>query len=231
MMKKIKISLLFAFTFLIATLSSCNSSSDEPQSMLFSAFSTLESLDGSSCSFSIQEDSDSSPIILTASISLNSQEFKVGGRYVIQYSTLDNNPFTPGPITLYAVVSPFTGNVTEASKSEINNLTSDPISIFYINRTSNWINIQAVASVTNKPEAFGLYVDETTLGDEYPKVYVGFKSDNISSINQNQFFGSFNVQSLFELPTAKGFTLYYRYNGSQNSVKFEKPSKDFSPKN
>lgn len=221
-MNKIKSLLLLTIAVISLSMVSCNDKSDEPQLERYTYFATLESIGNGTCSFSVQENSDSQPVILTATATLNSS-FKVGDRYVIQYSNLENNPFVSGPVTLYYIIGVFSGDAVIETMENISPLIADPINVLYAERTGKWLNIEAWVSVAEQPAKFGLFVDESTLGDEYPDVYLGFRTDNPGYSSPKTLYASFDIQSLFDLPNSKGFTLHYRFNNAIQTKKFEKP--------
>lgn len=228
-MKQIKQVFILALVAVFTTLTGCNSShNDEPMPDVFVTFATLESINENSCVFSAQQSENSAPVEFIATVSLSPEQFSVGNRYVIQYSTLDNQPYTPGIITLYVILNAFNGEAVVAPMTEIQPLTTQPVNVLYAGRTGNYINFQATASISVQPKTFNIYVDETTLDSEYPTAYLAFVSDNPGGINDKSFYASFNVGSVINQPGVKGIKLHCRVNGAQTILTFENGKESFT---
>lgn len=207
-----------------ATLSACsNVNTDEIQPSLFSAFATLESTSGKT-TFSVQEEGTTTPVMLTSTVGLGSS-FTVGKRYVIQYSTADNKQYSPGPITLYGIYNVYQGTIITATTKEILDASKTPINVTYSSLTGDWTNLTVTAPISQWPKNFSLYVNEETLHEAYPDVYIGFTSDNNSSNTQGTVFGSFDMSPLWEHENVQGFTLYYTQNNTPQSKRITRPKR------
>lgn len=218
---KLKILSLLTAILLILPLASCNSGNDEPTPQQFILFCTLTAKTADACSFQVQKSSETSPVLLTCAEKLP-ESFIVGKRYVIQYSNgSEDNPFIPGPITLYYAFEPFSGEVNAVGMTEINELVSQPINVYYAERTNQWLNVRSYAYVSNAPLTYGLYLDEETAENEYPDVYIGYKSDFAGASSLSDLFGSFDLTPVMKLTGVKGFTLHYQNNGVKQTQKYE----------
>ncbi len=95
---------------------------------------------------------------------------------------------------------------------------TDPINVSMIERSGKYINVEASAPVMLQPRNFGLYVDEATAGNEYPEVYLIFKSDNNGAPDKT-FYGSFDLTPVWSQSTCKGITLHFQtYSGVQTVI-------------
>lgn len=218
-MKFLKSFLWASLTMVMASMTACNSD-DETYYDTYTNFSTLSAMGNGLCSFTVQQSNQTSPVDLTASVNLTSG-FKVGGRYVIQYSNENAGPYAAGPITLLRAFEPFGGEASILTRDSISTLIADNINVVYKNRIGKWLDVQAYVFLNYAPQSFGLYVDEATINDEYPDAYIGYRSDSNSMANQYAIYGSFNLTTLMELPNVKGFTLHYQYNNTRQKEKFE----------
>lgn len=214
------ISLAVAALISIAFVS-CNSKEDDGPTLYdFMLFSTLESISDNGCSFEVQKNSETAPVILTSSVQLDKSTYKAGNRYVIRYSCEANEPFVAGPISLSAVLGCFSDTTVFSNVQEISDLSDDIIDVMGAELVGKWLNMTAVAPLIAGPKTFGAYVNEETLENEYPDVYVVFVSDNNSSYNRYQFFGSFDISNLIDINTVRGITLHYPYNGYETTARF-----------
>lgn len=223
-MKKLKnmLSMAAAATLTCAIMSSCATSSADDQPEVYMNFATLVTSTSTGCVWSVQEKDNTEPVLLSSTVALTGGGYSVGDRYVIAYSTSDDQPFTAGPISLYNAVYAYTGEATFATQEEIEKYT-DYVNSRYVDRVGKWLNLQLEGAVSKWPEAVGLIVDSATADEEYPDVYLVMRSDNSANIQVNGFYASFDLEPIYELPNAKGFTLHVDYFGVPQARKFDKP--------
>ncbi|MGM9859463.1 MAG: hypothetical protein ACI31C_01785 [Muribaculaceae bacterium] len=199
-------------------LTACNDD-DEPQTS-FLIFATYSEATSAGSVFTAQRNLDSPLVTYTTSVVLDGEHYKVGNRYIINFTNATNSCYESGPITLLYIVDVCNGSITEASSEEIADVSVDPLEFLMIQREGHYINVQAVAYVNIQPTLFNMYVDRATINNEVPDVYFGFKSDVISS--QKQLFGSFDIASVWDLPTCKGICIHYKANNENKTLTFSK---------
>jgi len=227
-MKKISKFIAAALLLPLFALTSCNNDNDTPQPDIFSVFATLTAANDNGCSFTAQEKEDSEPTTFTSSRKLDPESVTVGNRYIITYSNGTDKPFKSGSVTLYAIQNVANGKVQEATAAEIDKLTADPITVLSVGRTGTFINIQAQAPIAQTAKVFNLYVDKASLDTESAQIYIGFQSD-YNGIEEKQFFGSFDIASVWNDPDIKQVVLHYRTNGAQTTAVYAKGSLSITP--
>lgn len=225
-MKFINKILLAAMLIPAALLSSClGSNEDDPtkKPVQISAFATLTGKSETGMSFTTSEYLGSSTITYTTPLY---SQFKgeIGQRYVIYFTREDNNstPFVSGPVSLFQINEPFTGTLQYAPLSEISQKLPNNAYCLYRHAALDYLDISFYAPIYKQPKTFCAYVDEATADNDYPDVYICYESDD-ALLSQQTFFGTFNMQSLLEKTTNRGFNLHFRYsNGLKYVQKFHK---------
>lgn len=223
-MKTIKLMAFGLLAALALLTSSCNEKGN-PEYTMFMAFVTYEGSTDAGSKFTTRENGDSPLVTFTSTTVLKEEQYPKGTRYIIGYTNESEQRFQSGPISLMAIIPIANGPVHRATKQSIEAIYTDMVQLTLLQRTGKFINIEAVAPVQFQPKQFGLYVDDTTMGNEIPDVYVGFESDNTGGA-QRQFYGSFDISSLWDLPTCKGIKIHYHSNGMEKDFIYEKPAEN-----
>ncbi len=228
-MKIISKFLLCALLAPLAVFTSCNSDDDpKPQLESFMAFVTLTQNNDNGCIFITQEKDDSEVVTYTCSQKLDEKSFKVGERYLINFSNESGKRFQSGPIVFHGYL-PIASSKSQAKPHTlINEYTSDPVNVSMVERAGTYINVEATAPVAYQLREFAIYVDETTVNNEYPEAYIVLKTDNVGA-SDKIFYGSFDLSPVWMLSTCKGVNLHYNTtNGTKKQV-FTKSVSGFKP--
>lgn len=224
-MKSLSRILLFFLPAMIL-MTGCNndSSSENPYEGLFGCFATLTSVSDDGVTFeATPEGPYSSPVTLVASWSgQDTKNFTVGNRYYIYYyNGTTDKPFQPGNIDLYLVANCANGEVKRGPINEIDAMAVGTYSSQYVpTMTGMYVNV-FLTSAGNASE-FCLMADETTLNNEYPDLYVCIKINGVTAGGGKEYFGSFNVEEVWNNPSAKGIVVHAEVNGIMQSFKFDK---------
>lgn len=213
MMKSISKLLMMVPVLMAAMLCSCNDDNDTPiPSGAFTVFATLERLDNTGATFTTQELDDSELVTYVTTQELDSKIYTVGKRYVIVFSNQSGKRFQSGEITLYMAYSVFNGKAESHTAADCEAAFKDPVNLSMIYRTGKWLNVEATAPVGVQPKVFTVYVDQATINNEVPEVYVAFKTDNING-PERTFFGSFDLSPVWNLSTCHGLRVHYFTKG------------------
>lgn len=213
MMKSISKLLMMVPVLMAAMLCSCNDDNDTPiPSGAFTVFATLERLDNTGATFTTQELDDSELVTYVTTQELDSKIYTVGKRYVIVFSNQSGKRFQSGEITLYMAYSVFNGKAESHSAADCEAAFKDPVNLSMIYRTGKWLNVEATAPVGVQPKVFTVYVDQATINNDVPEVYVAFKTDNING-PERTFFGSFDLSPVWNLSTCRGLRVHYFTKG------------------
>lgn len=213
---------LLAIVFCFST-ASCNSDNNNDSSTTFMAFVTYAASNPEGSVFTCRENLDSPLVTFTSTISLKADTYTIGKRYIIAYSNLSNIRYQNGAIDLMAIMQIVNNEVEEADYKTIAELTATDMNVTLLQREGTYINIEATGYVASEPKKFNLYVNEATIDDEIPQVYIGLESDN-SSIYQRTFYGSIDIAELWNRPGCKGINVHYKANGVNKEYTFERGS-------
>ena len=213
---------------------SCNSSNeDEPDTgtnTTFNAFVTLTATSTQGCTFTARKENDD-PIVTFSSNQSLGTEIKVGRRYFLVYSNgTADQPFQNGQIRIWNVYDVNQSEIQTKDLDAINKVCSTPVDAATIFRTGNYINVTVEAATGNATLSdFGLIVDEATVNNSYPDVYLAFKP-SVGSVGLGQrytYMGSFDVASLWNRDSCNGFNIHVA--GQAQSIPFLKELHQLKP--
>ena len=223
---------LIVFCCFVAAFSACNTDSDEPTPAIPADasydFATLTAKGSSTTTFQLRKSDDSPLITYMANQSMeNIKEIKVGDRLIICYKPIGHQVYTDGMITLYGMVylTSTDQTVLTGTSQAYNEFYSIPLSMQVLNRTGNYINVQALASVmrAEKPTKFVLVADEATLSSKNPDLHVVYLTpDGNDGPNQLAAYGSFDISSIWNNSAYEGVTVHYQSLGGPRSQTFYK---------
>ncbi len=219
---------IFAFLLIGIMSASCNSDSNSgglPADLCVD-FATFTKTSDNGSVFTLRKSADSELVTLTAAVKIDTEKLKPGSRVIIHYlPSGGQQPYQSGPIDLYGISEIQNGTPEKASLSTIEGWPSERLKMMSLTRSGQYLDVWAELSFSSKPERFVLAVDEATLSDEYPQLYIVFTSDN--SIGRiRQYYASFDLSSVWDLPTCKGVSVNYEGTAGNESVKFDKPGRE-----
>lgn len=201
------------FTSLIAActamlLPSCNSSESTGTDSVDTQYDivTYAALSKNGSSFTVQKDDNSTPVTLTTTQSLDTTYVKVGERVLIAYTLPDGvSAYTSSSITLVGYKPIINDVLTTGSYDS----TGDYQTIYAAWPTGNYLNIHADASFANEPKKYSLELDQLTANNEYPTVYLNFKTDRDDQASTNSIYASFDISELRANSNVRGITLVW----------------------
>lgn len=174
--------------------------------------------------FTLRKNGDSDLITLTAAgVMVNNEQVKPGNRVIIQYiPSGGQQPYQSGPISLYSITKIINGGVGSESLETIRSWSSDPVKMMTLNRSGQYLDVWAEATFDDSIIRFSLTVDESTVDDSCPQLYLVFESDEKTVVRTHQIYASFDLSSVWDLPTCEGININYRTQSGQSSVAFQK---------
>lgn len=203
--------LSFIIPLLLASVSVCTTAcredgEDGPVKMTFTDMATFlgNGTHGSGASFSIRQDGDSPEVILTSEISLANTD--AGTRMLIMYANEDNLPYASGPVELLGA-----SRVTQGPlKPELDPLwDTTPVYLLSVWRTDTWLNFRVRLPYSTEPRVFSLMADQTTLGSEWPEVYLAHIMDPGETLGHDRgYYASFDISSVWLDENVKGIILH-----------------------
>lgn len=225
---KTKIALTFYTVLAIilgaVALTSCGDdkqSGDYPDDVCLD-FATFVSTSDQGSVFTLRKNGDSPLITLTAAVRIDTSKLKPDTRVLIQYVPSGGQaPYESGPITLYGIGLIVTGDIIAQPLTEIESWTSEPIKVTSITRSGEYLDVWAQGDYTSKITRFCLAADESTLGDDYPQLYIVFEGDEGIGY-PHQLYASFTLSSVWDLETCRGVTVNYLTPSGNQSITLSK---------
>ncbi len=199
---------------------SCNDDKVDSQDM-FMAFVTYTSSSDDGSVFTTRENLDQALVTFTSTAVLSEKDYPLGQRYIIGYTNQSGNRYQSGPINLMTVMKIINGKIETATSDAIAKLTETDLNIELLQREGTYLNIQATGPIQIQPKKFGLYVDESTVNDKIPQVYVGFETDNTGGY-QRTFFASIDIAQLWNKAGCEGLNIHFQVNGVKKEILFQR---------
>ncbi len=215
-MKTRFLSILLAAAAIVG-MTSCNSNDDPTGSYEYicnDIVTYLGNADGKS-TFTFRKEGDSPLVTLTSPQMLQQSQFKPDSRILISYSPQSGKQYTSGPITLIAAMN-VEGNgdpVKTATAESTSNWRSEEINVASLFRSGEYLNVQFTGAVGADVPVTNLYVDEATLESECPELHIVFGPFNSVTQTTYVFYGSWNISSVWNLPTCKSIKVCYKNAG------------------
>lgn len=203
---------IFQFLALVAIavgLSACNdSNNDGPVIETYQQFATLQSVSDNGSTFGVWNSATSGMRVLTSSEKIPASVCEPGQRLIILYQLMSGtSPEGSGSIALLAVMPVINGTVTEKTAAETGQWASNSVQEFSYQLTGNYLDLHFLAQMASEPKDCQLYVDQTTLADAYPVVYLIYEADNIATSTWKNVYASFDVSPILKDYVHKGFIL------------------------
>lgn len=232
-MKKFKLTNLISAILAVITIGlvtvSCNSNSSTPGGFpdnMQTDFATLVSTSNDGTIFTLRKSGDSPLVTLSAAVKVDESVIKVGSRVIISYvPSGGQGVYESGPITLYGLAGVFNAAITKEPMTTIDSWQSQRLKMMMISRSGQYLDIWAELEYKTEPQRFVLAVDESTVDNDFPEVYLVFSSDMTSIGTPRQFYASFDLSSVWDLESCKGLVIHYNDTAGNKTLKLEKEGK------
>lgn len=219
-----KLSLILSIIMIPAGFAGCNDGDDPvqlPDNLCYD-FVTFVSSDDNGSVFEFRKSGDSELITLTSPTRIDTESIKPGTRLIIQYlPSGGQQPYQSGPIDLYGIAQIINGKPVEKSLAEIEAMSFESMTMRTIGRSGDYIDIWAQAFGAGGDVSLDLYLDEATVGSEYPEAYLIYTFKNIDG-GVREVYASFDISDVLSMPTSKGIKISYRTSTGNESVRFDK---------
>ncbi|MCM1020635.1 MAG: hypothetical protein NC343_00705 [Muribaculum sp.] len=150
---------------------------------------------------------DDSPLITYTEPNWVAPEEYIEQRVHLYYYTESDKPYTSGRITARSVIAINNGNVTTGNPdSPLWN--ADPIWLNSVWRTGNYLNFRIRLSVSPEKRHFALLVDETTLTDPQPQLYLVHNMNGVQQSYLSETYASFDISSVWERATCRSICVH-----------------------
>lgn len=206
----------------------CNNDSNEAVAY-FTDIVTLDSSSDKGSVMTFRELNDSPVITLTSAQPFNKDQ--VGKRIVIVYSPIGTiEHAVSGNVNIIDAAPTFGGGAapTDAVVDSLDNWKSDEISFMQAYRSGKYLNLGMILPTNSSLEKFRCYIDVTTLDNEYPEIHVVYKAKVGYDMGSGNFFGSYDISSIWNRPGVKGLKVLYKgYNNGTATIE-KTPATDLS---
>ncbi|MDE7376801.1 MAG: hypothetical protein K2N16_08120 [Muribaculaceae bacterium] len=183
-------------------------------------FVTFESKDAKGSDFSLRRSGDSELINYHSGYSFDQDTvLHPGYRFIIQYKRVDGEPYTSGRITLYGYRLLDNANSQQLVGYDPQN-PSEMVKPQTMTRTGQYINMQMQMSCMHaaKAKTMELAVDSSTLNSDVPELKLVYHASSPGE-NYTTGYASFDVSSVWDLPTCRGVKVTCRTpNGDESSI-------------
>ncbi|MDE6198152.1 MAG: hypothetical protein K2F91_09850 [Muribaculaceae bacterium] len=219
----------------VAGLSSCNSNDNPlPPTVIYTDIVTIAAMNADGSAFTFQKENDSPLVTLTTKQTLSPDHFKVNTRAVISY-TSESDHATSGPVNLLAAAETYGRGDAPATVSaeQAGNWETSPVDNIIVQRSGQYVNVVFTAYTDSTPKLCRVVLDEATLNDEYPTLYLLFEPQEFG-INPGNYaiYMSYSLAGIFAQSTSKGVEVVYKDNtNTTKSVQLDKMSSGLTPSN
>lgn len=216
------------------SFTSCSSSGDEPVREVYYNFATLVSATDGGIVVQAQKDSDSPVYTMTfTGVRADTTVVPVGSRLLVAYIPTDaSTAYASGSPTLAGIWAVYTSKITEGDSESTSKWKTKAQPAVELWRTGKWINVQAMCTYKEiKPTTYDLVVDTSTLGEEYPTAYIIYDPYEGVGASTQTFYASFNIESVWAMPSVHGLNVIALVNGQSKTFKFDKAGYGSTPQN
>ncbi len=184
----------------VMVLSSCNSDSTDSGDNYFVDIVTLESTGSSGSVMSLQQMEDSPVITLLSTQRFESEDIEAGKRIVIYYHPESNKQYVSDNINIGSASTTFGGGDPYRLSTALatNNWESNTIKIASIWRTGKYLNFVFTASTSSDAISCDLFLDEATVGSNYPNFHIVFKAPTGAMPTSYTYYASFDISETWQ---------------------------------
>lgn len=192
---------------LVVGISSCNSSSDDNPGT-YMDFMTLISTGSTGSVFEMYNNESNTLLTLTSTVNLSDvKNVKVGERVILLYSYGNRMPYTSGDITVFSLSPVLNGELTVAPS--VPEASFDDMQTQAVSVSGVYLNYQGSALYTENYNNMKLVLDEATMNNAMPDVYLVLDADSDNpAANWKGVFASFNISKIWTDSRYQGFTLH-----------------------
>lgn len=176
---------------------------DGPVDMDFTEIATFEGNRDGHAVFTFRKVDDSPLITLTAGSAL-STEAEPGTRMLINYTIPGNQPYVSGEVTLRGAARITQSPVMMDHPDVLKLWGIDPLWLYSMWRSGDYINLRVRLTYTAEPRVFGLVLDPETKNSEFPMLYVAHIISTDVDYHDREYYASFDISQLRSLPGIKG---------------------------
>ena len=222
---KFKFLAMLATIFSLAVMTtSCNDNDNGPENYVYYDIVTFVSQNDNGSTYTLHKDANSHLITYTASQRQDEKVVKPGTRIMIAYQLTDGRQsYTSGPIFLLGFQTVENGSLVEGTAEQYGQWMSAGIQPKGFWVTGNYLNMQFQGMIRNEVKTLDLVVDETTLGNKMPDVYLMYKPDD-ETAPWKDIVASYDISLIWANMQYDGFVLHVNseFSSMPNMIEFKR---------
>lgn len=174
--------------------------------------------------FQFQKEGDSRVTTLRANnTSLDTTAYKINSRMLLYYIPESGMYNIDDDITVKSVSTVFNDSIRTGDVNKLPDWNYNPIYVNAIWRSGTYLNISCGLTYSFEPSAFMLMIDNTTVNNPMPDVYLTYKRGNDKESVFKAFYASIDIANLWNRTSCNGFTLHVNDSNFGNSkIEFKK---------
>lgn len=218
-----KKTVFFVFAALIAIILPSCSDDDTPTYVpdnIFVDIVTYQGITDNVATFTFQQKEDSPEITLKAR-NFSETNWEKGYRVMISYLPDNGVRYVSDYVSLYSYSFIFNGKVSVDDMSKYPNWDFAPIYVYDLWRTGTYLNLYSLMTYSYNPQ-FKVIVDEQTLNNDYPDLYLTYELGADAESRENAFNASIDISSVWDLPTCYGVNIHMNNSNGEKTIKLEK---------
>ncbi len=219
-MKKQAFYLLLITMFSLSLASCMDSDNDDydPNKNTLYDIVTLTLSNDKGQQFQYQVNEDSEVIILTSSeVRVDTTICPVGNRLLLAYEPTSGVAQQSGTIIVQGYSTIFNDDIRADYIKDYPDWDDDGIYLYSLWRTGTYLNLHGLAPFSNS-QTLALMTDSATIDNEYPEVYVIYRTEQERDSYDRALYASFDIASLWNKKTCKGLNVHIK---NTNLEKYE----------
>ena len=202
-------------------LTSCLSDNghDGPVDMICWDIATFNGNINDKAQFTIRQVNDLPEATLIAQTAIKTGDKDMTGkRMLISYIPEDNKPYTSGPITLYSAAAVNQSPTKIESMNDYTDWNRDPVYLYSAWRTGTYLNFHVALTYDKEPRVFRIVVDETTVGNDYPDLYLVHIMNQVTDYHDRRYYASFDISEIWNRDNVCGVRLHVANSNLVNYI-------------
>ena len=159
--------------------------------------------------FTLVRVDDLPPVSLSGDIELNSADLKAGQRVLMAYQPAEGQgAYQSGNITVRAVSLINNGNVEIWDRDRLEGWNDDPVYLYSIWRTGDYINLYCRLIYSTEPRRFALVASESSLETDIVNLYLVHDLPTPVNSHDRAYYASFNIADVWHRSSCKGVRVH-----------------------
>lgn len=158
--------------------------------------------------FTFQKADDSPLITLDWQGRLQADGLNRGTRLLIQYYPLSGQPYQSGDVELRGAARITCDTIMQVNMSKHPDWQRDRVYVYSLWRTGRWLNMHCRLPYSPEPRTFTLGVEDSTLYQEFPQVYIIHQLDSVAPRHDREYYVSWDIGPVWNNSTIHGLDVH-----------------------